>query len=246
MNKQTLYFTYKLLFPDDKLIEFPIVIDKLSCTSIPQSEITPQSWTSLDYQQCSNCTLNKSSSPFCPVAVNLMPVLNLCSSVASYQTVKLEVLTAERTISGDTTMQRALSSILGLIMATSPCPHTEYLKPMAHFHLPLASEEETIYRSTSMYLLAQYFRRKDGLDFSLELDHLTAIYQNLQIINKALAKRLKAAVTEDATINAVILLDLLSQAVTWSIEDGLEEIRYLFKSYGVTPLADSQTNLNSG
>jgi len=70
------------------------------------------------------------------------------------------------------------------------------------------------------------------------LDHLTAIYQNLQIVNRALAKRLKAAVTEDATINAVILLDLLSQAVTWSIEDGLEEIRYLFKSYGVNPKAN--------
>jgi hypothetical protein len=237
MNEQKLYFLYKLLFPDDKLIEFPIQIDKSSCTFIPATELIPQNWAALDYQQCENCPLNTAKSSFCPVAVNLMPVLSLCSSVASYQGVKLEVVTAERTISGDTTMQRALSSILGLVMATSPCPHTEYLKPMARFHLPLASEDETIYRTTSMYLLAQYFRRKDGLEFSLELDRLTAIYQNLQIVNRALAKRLRSAVTEDATINAVILLDLLSQAVTWSIEDGLEEIRYLFKSYAVNAKA---------
>lgn len=237
MNKPKLRFLYRLLFPDDKLIEFPIVIDKFDCTFCPQTDIIPQSWAELEFQQCSNCPLNQAASPYCPVAINLIPVLSLCSSVASYQSVKLEVVTAERIISGNTTMQRALSSILGLVMATSPCPHTEYLKPMARFHLPLASDDETIYRTTSMYLLAQYFRRKDGLDFSLELDQLTAIYQNLQIINKALAKRLRFAATEDATVNAVILLDLLSQTVTWSIEDGLEEIRYLFKSYGVKPSA---------
>lgn len=228
-------FLYKLRFPDGKLIEFPIFIDKFSCTLIPTSEISHPDWTELEYQQCSNCTLVKTTSPYCPLAANLMPVLRLCSSVASYQTLNLEVSTPERIISGDTSMQRALSTILGLVMATSPCPHTEFLKPMAHFHLPLASEEETIYRATSMYLLAQYFRRKDGLDFSMELDQLTAIYQNLQTINKALAKRLRLAANEDATVNAVILLDLLSQAVTWSIEDGLEEIRYLFKGYGVKP-----------
>lgn len=118
-------------------------------------------------------------------------------------------------------------------MATTPCPHTEYLKPMARFHLPLASPEETIYRTTSMFLLAQYFRHKDGLNASLELEELTGIYQNLQVVNRALARRFRAAISEDATLNAIILLDLLSQSVTWSIEDGLEELRPLFKRYGV-------------
>ncbi|MGZ4960480.1 MAG: DUF6901 family protein [Methylomonas sp.] len=231
MRDQKLHFLYRLRFPDGKLIEFPIEIDAISCSYIPPTELIPQKWTDLDYQKCSNCPLHKTTSPFCPVAINLMSILKLCSTSVSYQKVSLEVVTAERTISAETTMQRTLSSILGLIMATSPCPHTEYLKPMARFHLPLASEDETIYRTTSMYLLAQYFRRKNGLDFSLELDNLKVIYQNLQIVNRALASRLKAAVAEDATINAVILLDLLSQAVTWSIEEGLEEIRHLFKSY---------------
>lgn len=235
MADQNLLFLYKLRFADGKLIEFPILIDKLSCSFVPEAQISPPHWALLDYQQCGNCPLRKAETPFCPIAINLVPVLELCNSIASYQTLSLEVVTAERTISGETTMQRAMSSILGLIMATSPCPHTEYLKPMARFHLPLASKDETIYRTTSMYMLAQYFRRKAGLDFSLELDQLTTIYENLQIINKALAKRLQAAVNEDATVNAVILLNLLSQAVTWSIEDGLEEIKYLFKSYGIEP-----------
>lgn len=243
MNQQTLHFLYRLLFPDNTLIEFPLLVDQSSTTLIPQTNTAPQAWTALQYQQCSNCPLNKHDTPDCPVALNLTPLIDLCSSVVSYQHVRLEVVTAERTVSGNTSMQRAMSTILGLIMATSPCPHTEYLKPMAHFHLPLASEHETIYRTTSMYLLAQYFRRVDGLDFSLELEPLSAIYQNLRIVNKAMAKRLRAAASEDATINALILLDLLSQAMTWSIEDGLEEIRYLFKSYGVNPVPNPEGNL---
>ncbi|MGR9115178.1 MAG: DUF6901 family protein [Gammaproteobacteria bacterium] len=233
MSAQNLNILYRLLLTENKVIEFPIEIDRPSTTYIPPAQQILPFWANLEYQQCNNCTLRKEASPFCPVATNLIPLLELCSTVPSYEALKIEVITPERTISGNTTMQRALSSILGLIMATSPCPHTEYLKPMARFHLPLASENETLYRTTSMYLLAQYFRRKDGLDYSLELDQLTEIYNNLKIVNKALAKRFRAAITEDATVNAIILLDLLSQAVTWSIEDGLEELKYLFASYDV-------------
>ena len=233
MTDRRLNFLYRLVFSESKVIEFPIEIDQASTTFIPPTQLVPPFWADLEYQQCSNCTLCKETSPFCPVATNLIPLLELCSSIPSYQALTIEVITPERTISGKTTMQRALSSILGLIMATSPCPHTEYLKPMARFHLPLASENETLYRTASMYLLAQYFRRKDGLDYSLELDRLAEIYHNLKIINRALAKRFKAAITEDATVNAIILLDLLSQAVSWSIEDELEDLKYLFESYGV-------------
>lgn len=240
MNGPRLHFLYKLLFPDDTLIEFPIVVEQNSCNFIPQATFVPPDWAKLEHAQCSNCPLNPVTTPFCPVAINLIPVLKLCSDIPSHRNVKLEVITAERTVSGETSMQRALSSILGLLMATSSCPHTEYLKPMARFHLPLASEEETVYRTTSMYLLAQYFLHQDGQAFKPDLDQLKVNYQNLQIVNKALAKRLKDAVANDATVNAVILLDLLSKTVTWSIDDGLDEMRYLFKGYGIKPPATGE------
>ena len=235
MREHTLFFLYKLRFPNQNLIEFLIEIDKSSCTFIPEAEIIPQSWAKLEYRQCENCTLNQADTPYCPIALNLIPLLNLCNDVASYQTLSLEVITKERNYSAETTMQRAISSILGLLMATSACPHTEFFKPMARFHLPLAGDDETVYRATSMYLLAQYFRSVDGVDINLELTQLKAIYKNLQIINAALAKRLRAAVAQDATINGVVLLDLLTHAVNWSIEDKLEQFRSLFGSYGVKP-----------
>ena len=48
-----------------------------------------------------------------------------------------------------------MSSVLGLIMATAGCPWTDRFRPMARFHLPFASEAETVYRSVCMFLLAR-------------------------------------------------------------------------------------------
>ncbi len=55
----------------------------------------------------------------------------------------------------ETTAQQAMSSVLGLIMATAGCPWTDRLRPMARFHLPFASDAETLYRSISMFLLSR-------------------------------------------------------------------------------------------
>ena len=43
---------------------------------------------------------------------------------------------------------------------------------MAQFHLPLANDSETIYRAASMYLLAQYFLKREGRDADLEIEGL--------------------------------------------------------------------------
>lgn len=230
MNNTFLAYSYQFNFPNIKSIELNLKIDSKTTTLQPDEDPVPF-WAVLDFNQCPNCPLSVDKHSCCPIAKNLIPLLKVADSLVSYDEVNVIVTTPERTISADTTMQRAISSILGLIMATSPCPHTEYLKPMARFHLPLANEDETVYRTTSMYLLAQYFRNKEGMNVEMGFDGLASKYKNLEIINKALANRLRAAIKEDATVNAIILLHSLSQAVTWSIEDQLEELQYLFKSF---------------
>ncbi|CAD6879462.1 hypothetical protein [Methylomonas albis] len=231
MSQDNLHFTYRLTADDYDSADFLIEVDKQSMTLISAAPPPYPFWTALSYQQCRNCPLNSAQFPHCPVAVNLVSLLDLCGHLVSHKQMTVEVITDRRTIRGDTTAQHIASSILGLIMATSPCPHTEFLKPMARFHLPLADQTETVYRVTTMFLLAQYFRYKDQLPYSLELDQLLALYQDLQIVNLHLSQRLKTAISEDAAVNGVILLDLLSKSVSWSIEDGLEEIRHLFQGY---------------
>jgi hypothetical protein len=102
---------------------------------------------------------------------------------------------------------------------------------MARFHLPFASIEETVYRAASMYLLAQYFLRKQRQEADLELEGLAKIYYNIQLINEAMAERLRAISDRDSAANALILLDIYAKTLPYAIEDSLDGIRYLFAPY---------------
>ncbi len=230
-NGSTLNYSYQFRQPGDEVIQIDLKIDSETTTLISEHESELPSWTNLEFQQCFNCPLNVEESPHCPVARNLFPLIDRCSSMVSFEEIDVRIVTNDRVILAHTTAQHAVSSVLGLVMATSPCPYTSYLKPMAHFHAPLSGEEEGIYRTVSMYLLTQYFRSKKGLSCDYDVAGLTEIYQNLKVVNRAMAERLRAAIKEDAAVNAIILLDLLTQAVTWSIEDELEEIEYLFQNH---------------
>jgi len=195
-----------------------------SCESFPD-------WIRIEHCRCSHCTLNTDQYRWCPLARTIAGVVDRFSSILSHDAIFLEVTSDERVVSQQTTAQRALSSFMGVVMAVSGCPHTAFFKPMARFHLPLASEEETIYRSTSMYLLAQYFRAREGQPVDYSLGGLEKIYRDLQIVNMALIDRLLGANTGDSSANAIILLDMFARIMPFVIEDKLEEIRHLFQPY---------------
>lgn len=86
-------------------------------------------------------------------------------------------------------------------------------------------------RATSMYLLAQYFIQLNGGEADLKLQGLKAIYENIRLVNRSMAGRLRAASREDSSINALIILDLFAKALPYVIQESLEELRYLFSSY---------------
>jgi len=149
----------------------------------------------------------------------------------SFDRIRVEVVTPERRIHQETTVQKGVSSLMGLLIATSGCPWTVFLKPMARFHLPLASHDETLYRASSMYMLAQYFVHKSGRQPDLTLTQLSIIYQQLQNINTAMADRLRAASRTDSTVNAIILLDMLAKTMPYAVDDRLDELSHLFDAY---------------
>ena len=222
---------YRLRFADDSERLFDLHLDEQTLQLIAEEDAAYPPWTALDYHRCPNCPLDIAAHPHCPAACAITDIVSASSDLFSYTQVNVEVRTPERVITTDTPLQRAVSSLLGLALATSGCPHTAFFRPMARFHLPFASEEETIYRVTSMYLLAQYFRRKRGDEPDMDLSGLTEIYRNLQVVNKHMAGRLRAASDRDATVNAVVILDMFAIALSYTIDESLQEIRYLFSSY---------------
>ena len=231
MDDKILNIRYRFFLQDEGCLDFDIVLDPCTLNQVDGFTGHPPDWTALAFHQCSNCPLDPLTSPYCPVALRIIKLMEGSSGLESYEKVRLEVVIPERTVSRDTTAQGGISSLLGLIVATSGCPHTGFFKPMARFHLPFSSEAETIYRASSMYLLAQYFIRKQGGEADFELEGLVEIYRNLQMVNTALAARLRAASEKDAAVNAVVLLDSFAKILPYTIADSLDEIRHLFMPF---------------
>jgi hypothetical protein len=226
-------FSVRYCFAYDKGSEevFDLVIDAHDLCLIADIPETLPAWTELEFHQCPHCPLKTPRHLRCPLATHLVDVVRCFEDLVSYDKIQLTVITQERTVSQETTAQRAIGSLMGLISATSGCPHTVFFRPMARYHLPLASEDETIYRATSMYLLAQYFKKKEGYDPDIQFNGLKELYRKIEIVNQNIAIRLKAASDTDSTVNAIIFLDLYAKAFPFVIEDSLEDIRHLFKYF---------------
>lgn len=188
-------------------------------------------WTALGFEQCPNCPLDERTHPRCPLALGIAGVVQRFGDVISYDEVDLVVEQDERRVSAHTTSQRALRSLLGLVIAGSGCPHTAFFKPMARFHLPLASESETLARAVGTYLTAQYLLHERGGDAQRDLAGLDAIYREMQVVNVATAARLRAATKTDSALNAVALLDMYAHTVPFSIRDKLADLRAPYEAF---------------
>lgn len=188
-------------------------------------------WTLLKKHQCDNCPLKVSKGARCPAAVNMVGIVQRFTALLSHDETRVEVVTSDRLVYRKTTVQRGICSLMGLLMATSGCPMTDFFKPMARFHLPFASTEETIWRATSTYLLSQYFRKMDGGIPDVRFEGLSRIYNDIQTVNIAFAGRLRDACHCDSMVNGIILLDMFAQSMPAAIDESLEEIRHLFVPY---------------
>lgn len=226
-----LRIVYRLHAESGENAEFAIRLDAATLALQTPPRLEPPFWVALGHHRCEGCPLDAASSPLCPMAAALSDLLDFARGLVSHSGLQMTVVTPEREIHAATTAQRALSSLMGLVMATCACPDVAWLRPMARFHLPLASEEETIYRAASMYLLAQYFRQRAGVEPDFDLDGLSDRYQRLHVINVAMARRLRSAVDKDAPVNAVVLLDLFAKAMPSSVRESLAELEYLFQAY---------------
>lgn len=224
----TFTIQYRFTLDDQSCEALTLEFDAATIALRRVADPAPPEWTRLAFQQCPNCPLDTALVSHCPAALSLAPMVARLSRLLSHDQIGLEVVTAERIISQPTTAQRGAGSLMGLLLATSGCPRTIFFRPMARFHLPLATEQETIYRAAATYMLAQYFRHQQGLAPDLDLAGLRDIYLQIQQLNAALANRLRAASDSDSMVNAIILLDLHAKAMPYMIKQALAELEPLF------------------
>jgi hypothetical protein len=196
---------------------------------------SPPPWTRLEFQQCPHCPVSTDRYRHCPLAINLVNMIKRFDRLISYDQIKVEVLTAERLISRDTSAQEGISSLMGLLIATSKCPYTDFFKPMARFHLPFANELETVWRATANYLMAQYFLILSGDRHDLDLEGLAQIYKDIQMLNAAIVGRLRVAGKEDSAVNALVHLDIFAKLLSPGLEESLNSLQPLIKPFFTNP-----------
>ncbi len=225
----TLRIDYRFTLPNKRREDISLLFDRTTLVLRNPLQQAPPFWTDLTFNQCPHCPLSRAEYPHCPVALNLVTVYHRMGKLMSFDKVTVNVITEQRRIYARCSAQEAISSIMGLMIAASKCPHTHFLKPMARFHLPFASKEETIWRALATYLLARHFEGQKKADLSL--DGLVKIYDNIARINDSMVMRLRAASRKDSMVNALVHLDVFAKFMMPPMEDTLASIRALFEPF---------------
>ncbi|MGA2191077.1 MAG: hypothetical protein ABSH33_21375 [Steroidobacteraceae bacterium] len=219
---------YRFDLPDGSVKTLEFQFDAADFRLVQATPAEPPFWTELGFSRCANCPLDERVHTHCPAALHMAPAVEPLKALASFDAVEVTVMEAERTVSVRTTAQHAMSSVLGLIMATSGCPWTDHLRPMARFHLPFANEMETVYRSICMFLLA---RELTDAHMPPGFAALEDLYRNLHVVNRDMSRRLGAATRTDPARNAIALLDSYTTLLPAALESSLNELKPLFDAW---------------
>ncbi len=220
-------YNYCFDFPDSSKKRFLIKLDPETYDYKPSGG-NPPDWAKLEVAQCQCCKLKKADHEYCPIAANIAELVLAFKDTASYKSCLVSCISTARTCSKETTVQDGLASILGIIMATSGCPSMTILKPMACFHLPFATVQESNYRSASAYLLRQYFTHQEGESADFFMERIQEYYQEVQEVNKGIFKRIDMTSEMNADKNAIITLNALAQILVLEVKGSLESLKPIF------------------
>lgn len=198
-------------------------------------------WAKLKHNQCPNCPLTVKDCQYCPAAVDLAAVVTDFQRLPAAKTARIRVSTPEREYAKETALEEGLRSLMGLIMATSACPILHQLKPNARNHLPFASQDDFIIRSTALFLLKQYFNYREGKRPDWELQGLISLNQELQTLNEALWGRVKEACEGDSNLKALLSFLDMSSSVSYSLESQLQKVKHLMTDEAISPAIEVNT-----
>lgn len=230
---ENLTFRYKFSFENGLTKEFVVNLEGKTLHILGSPQPSPsEEWTQLQYNKCPNCPLDETKHTHCPIAVNLVEVVNFFRDLVSYEKTYMMIESGNRNFIGKVSLQEGIKSLVGVYMVTSGCPVMDHLRPMLRVHLPFPNMEESVYRLISMYLLAQYFLLKDGQKPDWEMRKLLSLCNEIQTVNRSFFKRLRGLKVKDASLNALVALDSIAAYTASFLEDNnLEDMKSLFQVY---------------
>lgn len=232
MSANCLTVQYRFRFAAGREQVFRVELQKpdLHLATVPTSPLP--AWTRLENCQCKGCPLRAESTPHCPAAVGLVDLVDAFKDCLSTEVAEIDVTVEAREYRRRAPVQYGVSSLMGLLMATSGCPLFEKLRPMVYTHLPFATIEETMFRTVSMYLLAQYFRYQQGKVPDWDMERLVSLFEEVGQANQSFSRRLVSINPKDASLNALANLDCFALVTSFAItRDNLKELEPLFHAH---------------
>jgi hypothetical protein len=235
---------YEFRLPDDNVHAVEVRLDDETGLVINDNKQSDAAeWTSLDFHKCTHCPLNSADSPQCPAATSLVDIVDCFAHIRSYDDIDVTIRMPQRNVQASVKADAGARSLMGLLMASSGCPHLSFFRPMARFHIPFADGEETMFRMVASYFLSTYLHhQKSGqpLD-SKHLDkHIQDLNKRISTLNRAFIERLLAASKTDTNLNALAELDVLVMSLPDSIEDMTSTLEPLCHDYLELIQSDSQ------
>jgi hypothetical protein len=223
--------TYEFNLPTGDKEVFTLRFDRQNTLIASRHKEKKLFWTRLEFEQCPHCPLTAEAHPECPVALNLVPAIESFNRLASFSDIEVKMISAERNIVHDTSVQEGIRSLMGLLIAGSSCPLTHFFKPMARFHLPFASREETMWRAAGTFLLCRYFSRPNLTLDDIQLKGLPEIYDSVMRLNDAMVRRLRAAASTDSIVNALAGWNLFAKFLSSPQNTSLTELQSIFEPF---------------
>lgn len=228
-GEERISIVYHFKFSDEHQKTYTVELDEKTLRIVScYDDSLLTDWARLENKKCSHCPLDPQNHVFCPVAANLWRVVESFKDQFSDEKTTVTVLTKERAYIKKAQLQNGIFGIFGLIMATSGCPYMDFLRPMARFHLPFSSVQETLVRTVSFYLLRQYFVAKRNGTPDFELKCLGDHYEKVKEVNEGIIIRIRAIAQKDANSSAVIILNCFADLLTSELSKDFSSLEFLF------------------
>jgi len=212
--------------PNKNDTSYTVVLNNENTPPTPQPKNSAV-WTTTAFHHCDGCINNE----HCPLALSLQDPIEKLKHLDPHQTTHINVYTEERNYQKETTIQEALGSLYGLIIARSGCHEFNILRDLSWFHLPFATMEESLLRFAGRYLLHCHADKEYQLDGQAITDQIKAMFENFHHANNCIVSRLNKAEVEGVNLpfNAVTQLDSLGGLVLAAFENHSTTLQGLLK-----------------
>ncbi|MEI6235439.1 MAG: hypothetical protein WCT04_20475 [Planctomycetota bacterium] len=224
----TTQITYVFKFNDGREHRVTTELDSATQAIIAKPNDALPEWTALGFNKCAGCPLSVADHPRCPVAVNLVEIVDLFKEFFSYEEVHVTVETDDRTYAKQTSLEDALVSLLDLYLSGSGCPVMDKMRPTLDCHVPFPSPNDISNRMLRIYLVTHYLLSKSDKPMELESERIAEFIRTMQDVNAAFLQRLKAVAKKDALRNSMVvsnnLLALAARSATSAKMKSFEQL----------------------